>query len=619
MADDYLKLFKKTKDAWSLSYKKAEDDLFFLSDDDYAQWDAQQYNDRVKTGRPVITIDQLGQFVHQVVNDIRQNTPTINVIPSDVKSSDATAKVLKGLIKEIEYYSNADEVYDTASMYSVKCSIGFIRIDHEYEDDGETQRLCLKRVVNPLSIWLDPNSIEADGSDADYVFALEEISIEEFKERFPGKNPVCFEDPETLKEDYITIAEHFYKEDGKVIRKLLSGQDELEETVFPSKYIPIVPVYGEEAWVKGKRQLYSLIRKSKGAQRMYNFWKSLETELLMKSPKAPVMAAVGQIEDFKEDWANPDKAMALRYHFNDAQGNPVGAPQRLEPPTIPTGVVNAARATIEDIKSTMGIYNAALGQVSNETSGIAIQSRQRESDVATYHFADNLTRSITHVGRILIDAIPVVYDTPRILRIIGAEDETQNVGVNGALHIDQLESVDLTEGKYDVRVVTGASFTTRRQEAAQFLANMVNTNPDMLKVVGDLLFKNMDFAGADAMAERIKKVMLPEVLDEAQSPEVLALQQQMQEQGAIIQALQAQLEDKESEQQLKYVQEQNDVQESSAKLALDTRKLEMDYQKSMRELELKEKELALKEQEMLLKQGELQAIAMQQESGINQI
>jgi hypothetical protein len=407
------------------------------------------------------------------------------------------------------------------------------------------------------------------------------------------------------------------------MRYKLSGKEVLEETTFPGKYIPIVPVYGEEAWLDGKRNLFSLIRKSKGAQKMYNYWKSLETELLMKQPQAPIMVAEGQIEDYAEDWLNPSKAMALRYKVKDAEGNAVGAPQRLEPPTIPTGIVNASRQTVDDIKATMGLYNASIGARSNETSGIAIQRRQQEGDVATFHFADNLNRSIAHVGRILVCAIPEIYDTPRVIRIIGSEDEPKEVGINGAGVEDQEEGYDLTKGKYDVRVISGAPYTTRRQEAAAFFSDVVKSQPDLMQIMGDLLFKNMDFTGAEAMAERMKKLIKrtnPDMIESddeeqpAPDPEKMQMAQVIeQSQQAIaqmqqeMQGMQAALDNKQGDLQIKAQSEAQKAEEAQSQNQLAMVKMRLDDEAKKAELELKAAELQLRARELDIQEQKIQA------------
>lgn len=611
----------RDKEAWDEVYRHALDDLNFQNPDlEGAQWDAADYQARIDSRRPALTIDQLSQFVHQVANDIRMNTPSINVIPSGNGADEETAKIFKGLIRNIEYRSNADDVYDNASLSAIRCSLGFIQIDHDYVDDeGFEQELLIKRVVNPLSCWIDADSVECDGRDAKHGTILEPILVSEFKRQYPSKDPVSFGDdsPRTdyKDEDVINLA-HFYrlKEEAKDIgvdamgqtvdyaegmakkrtikktiveRYKLSGKDVLEQTTFPGKYIPIVPVYGEENWINGKRHVLSLIRRAKDPQRMQNYWASLETELLQKMPNAPVMVAGGQIDDYIDDWRNPAKAAALRYKTVDAKGNQLPAPQRLEPPTIPTGIVNARREAIEDIKASMGLYNASIGARSNETSGKAINARKAEGDVATFHFGDNLVRSITQVGRVLVCAIPEIYDTPRIIRIIGVEDEPKEVGINGKMLPEQEAAYDLAKGKYDVRVTTGASFTTKRQETASALAELIARQPELSAIMGDIFFKNSDFAGSEAMAERMEKwieknnpgMIEKEEGEEQPDPQKIQMQQMIEAMQQELMQLKMQEQSKQGELQIK----QGDLQLKAA------------------ELELKKEELALREAETLAK------------------
>jgi hypothetical protein len=578
------KRYNVAKDGFQHIYEKAKEDLHFLSDEEFCQWDSREAVSRSKIGRPTLQIDQLTQFIHQVTNDIRMNTPTIKVIPAGSGADVETAEMIEGRIKAIEYKSNADSAYDMAAEFAVKSSIGFIRVDHGYIDDESfDQELRIDRVVNPLSILIDPSSVQPDGSDMKYAFVLEDMTVEEFTEMYPDAEPCSFGETQASRapeiKDKITIAEYFYIDDSEeergmlddgsyevasknkkykqkrkvknktIMRCWVSGKDVLEKpSKFPGKYIPIIPVYGEEAWIDGKRNLYSLIRKSKSAQAMYNLWKSLETELLLKQQQAPVQAAVGQMRNFEEDWKNPDKSMVLYYHQTDANGDPAPAPQRLQPPTVPTGIVNAARETVDDIKATMGLYNASIGQRGNETSGIAIQRRQQEGDVATAHFNDNLIRAITHVGKIIVCALPEVEDTARVVQTIGKEDEIKSVGINGAMVEGQERSYDLSSGKWDVRVITGASFTTQRQEAAAYYSDLVGKMPDLMPVIGDLVFKYQDSPGAQAISSRLKKLVDPKLLNESERPQPEEnapnpeLQQITQEANQAIQAAQQEIQ-----------------------------------------------------------------------------
>jgi len=631
---------KVSQEYWRDIYDKSRADLHFLSDDKYAQWDEQDYNARTKSGRPALTIDQVSQFVNQVSNDIRQNTPSIEILPYSGGADIDTAEIYQGLIRNIEYESDADSAYDNAVNFAIRCGIGFIRVDHDYiDEDSFEQRLFVDRIINPFSVLFDEDSVKQDGSDAKKCTILEKISIDRFKEEYPDFDPNSFEvtGQSCTDEDYIIIAECFKieeedvylieGEDGEVIksdtkpnkdvrsrkstkrivrRYKLSGTDVLEGGIFPGEFIPVVPVYGEEAWMDGQRNLISLVRRSKDSQRMYNYWASLETELLMKAPKAPVVAVGGSIEAYADDWLNPDKAQVLRYDQTDEGGMPYNPPQITPPIQIPAGIVNARQQTTQDIRATMGLYDSYLGQQDNAISGVAIQARQGEGNRAVFHYSDNLIRSITQVGRICVSAIPVVYDTPRIVRIIGKEDTNDEVGINGAYVEGQEKNHSLGMGKFSVKVSTGASYSTMRQEASRAYQDIVGAQPQLMSVMGDLLFKYMDFPGAQALSERMKRTIDPALLeDNSEDPQVMAMQKQNQElqqgiemlQGQLGQ-LQEQLNNKQAEIEIKAQAEMNDAQTDDKKHRLDISKLRLEEQKIAAELEIKRQELELRAYEL---------------------
>lgn len=620
---------KKASEYWQEIYDAAREDLKFLSDDPHAQWSAADAQKRISKGRPTLTIDQLTQFINQVCNNIRMSTPSINVFPSDQMAQREVAEIYKGMIKDIEQTSSADDAYDYAVSCAVKCGIGFIRVDHDFKDDTSfEQEIQIDRVINPFAVLLDPESIEPNGCDARWALVMDDhISNDAFKARFDGKEPVSFEyDRETEKDDEVRVVEYFEIEEKDVLlglrpdgvaetvheagqyirtrmvkektvkRYLLSGSDVLEEGTFPGKYIPIVPVYGEEAWQGSERKLNSLIRRSKDAQRMFNFWKSTEAELLMRSPKAIAIAPVGTTEDFAEDWKNPEKAAVLRYVAKQAPNGQFLPPPSLNPPPpIPAGIVNASNSAQMDIRSTMGLYNAYLGQQSNETSGIAINARKIEGDRATFHFGDNLIKSITQVGKVIVNMIPVIHDIPKTARIIGDDGETKEVGINGMTTKGQEQTFDLKTGSYSVRVTTGNNLPTMRQEFSTIMQGLLEKNPELLTVFGDVFFKNQDFPGSLAVAERIEKILRPEVREvEGQDPQTAALMQQVQQLQAALQEAQSQEQNKQAELGLKQQEMTMDGQIEMKKLQLQEAELVSQIEIKRKELELAELELAMK-------------------------
>lgn len=582
------KLFPLAKEAASENYKKFEEDVSFSYGN---QWDPNIKRNREADGRPCLTVNKLNQSINQVTNDQRQNRPSIKIRPIDDTGDVEIAKVAQGIIRNIEQVSNADTAYDTAFEYTARGGFGFIRLITKYENEKSFNLdLEIKRVKDPLSILIDPNSVEPDGSDADYAFAYEEISKDEYCRLYGesklaksrGSDWFSFSSSSGgfISENSCIVTEFFFKEHSKKKIYLLSNgktveQDELEialnepldefgslpeivkeresdfvkiawvktngieileKTYFPGKYIPIVKVSGAELVVEGKTMLKGITRDAIDPAKMYNYWKSAETEAIALAPKAPFIVAEGQIEGYKKEWASANNRnhAFLTYKPTSINGQLIGPPQRNSFEPAVGAITQASMLASDDIKAVTGIYDAALGARSNETSGIAISNRRAQAQTSNFHLIDNLTRSIKQVGRILMCAIPEVYDSARAARIIGDDGEEKIVKINQPF-IENGKQVLYTfdAGKYDVAVDVGPTFQSKRQEAVSSMLELSRANPSLMGVAGDLFVKNMDWPGAQEIADRIKKTLPPNLVDEGKNkqneipPQVQAQMQQM--------------------------------------------------------------------------------------------
>jgi hypothetical protein len=511
-------------------------------------------------------------------------------------------------------------------------------VNHDYvSPDSFLQHILIERVQNPLSCWIDPTSVECDGGDAKGAIIIDSITKRDFEKKYgKDKSFKSFEvgsaNSDDAKKDTINIAEIFVldyetsekqqNEDGSITdveeaggflgvfskkpaakktrklrkpvvrRYIFSGADKLEESVFPCKYIPIIPVYGQEIWVDGKRNLISLIRNAKDPQRRYNHWASIEAEILDKSPMAPWLAEAGVVEDFPEDYADPDSSVVIRYRSKDLEGNPASPPQRVQMAGVPSGIINAMQGAYEDIKRAMGLYDASVGQKSNETSGIAIEARQNQGDIATFHFPDNLARSVTQVGRVIISMIPQIYDTAQVIQIVDDEENTKFIGVNGATTQEQDMLYMLTEGQYDVVVTTGRSYASRTQEGSAKLGEIISADPAMMGVFGDLWARGLDIPYAEQLAERIKKTIDPKLLVEQQKGQPVDPEKEMM--AAQMEQMQAQLQEV-----MPIVEgKQQEAQAKQAELGLKQQEMQMKYELESRKLELEQQKLQLEAQKM---------------------
>jgi hypothetical protein len=592
--------------AYSDSREDELDDLRFMagSPDNQWQWPADVLSTRGSVqgqtinARPCLTINKLPQLVRQVTNEQRQNRPSGKVIPADDKADVAVAAIFDGMVRHIEYMSDADVAYDTACENQVTYGEGYIRILTEYcDEDSFDQDLRIGRIRNSFSVYMDPMAQDPTGADAEYVFITEDIYKTDYERMFPDAAPISSilasgvgdqNLSQWIAEDTIRIAEYFYykvknqtlnlypgnmshfegsREDKdmkamglKPVRSRIverrqvmwmktNGYEVLQEREWAGKYIPVVRVIGNEFEVDGQIYISGLVRNAKDAQRMYNYWTSQEAEMLALAPKAPFIGYGGQFEGYEMQWKTANTTnwpyLEVNPDVTDGMGAVLPLPQRAPPPLPQTGLIQAKMGASDDIKSTTGQYDSSLGATSNERSGRAILARERQGDTGTYHYVDNLARAIRHITRQLVDMIPKIYDTERIARIVGLDGEVDMVKINPmqpepVKEIRDMETGIVIEkiynpsvGRYDVIVTTGPSYMTKRQESMDAMSQILQGNPQLWAVAGDLFVKNMDWPGAQELAARLSKTIDPKLLEDGdKDPALQAAEQQMQAMGA---------------------------------------------------------------------------------------
>jgi hypothetical protein len=633
------KRFRIAAEAESRIREAALDDFRFRSGD---QWPEDVRKERELDKRPCLVVNRLPSFLRQVTNEQRQNRPAIQVDPVDDFGDPETAEIEQGLIRHIERSSGADVAYDTAFEHMSTGGFGYIRVLTDYvSEDSFDQEIKIKRVKDPFCVYFDPHIDEPDGSDGRYCFLVDDMPADEYKAQYPDSELASFDNfsaigdrgpRDWISEQTVRVAEYMYVEtkrrtlclmpDGskvfadqqegaekEAIRTrpveertvnwvLMNGMEVLERREWPGKWLPIIPVYGDEIIVDGERQLVGVIRYAKDPQRMYNYWASAETETIALAPRAPYVGVEGQFEGHEHEWAaaNRRNFPYLQYKPKSAGGQFAPPPQRqvYEPPI--QAISMARMQAADDLKATTGIFDASLGAQSNETSGKAILARQREGDVANFNFIDNLSRSMRHLGRVLIDLIPKIYDTPRVLRIIGKEDEQKTVKVNqptvGKGGVERI--FDLTAGKYDVTVNVGPSYSSKRQEAAESMMALTQAYPALMQVAGDLLVKNMDWPGAAKIAERLKRLLPPEILQEEEEegqpkqqipPQMLqAFMQQNEQLSAALNEATEMLEGRMAELQMQMQMKEREIE---SRERIESMKIEADLAKTQATIDQK--------------------------------
>ena len=633
--------FAEYSEHWSEFFDEAEECLKFKA--------GQQWPDEVKNARendpngarPCLVMDRTNQYVRQVVNDMRQNKPSIKPRPVDNGADVKTAEKLGGLIRNIEDVSRADVAYITAMESAVSTGLGWWRIVPEVIDPkNNIQDIRIKRIPNIKSVVSDCDWQEPDGSDMNGCFIVEDIPRKKFERMYPDAEIKSWEKdyPEWADREMVRIAEWFKRvedvkvllvlEDGSEIeqeeydklpeaerplvvdqreeksfrvewRKLTAGEI-LESSIYPAEFIGVIPTIGNEIWLDGKRHLSGLIKMGMDAQRMFNYANSAFVEFVALQPKAPFIAAAGQTENYPE-WAraNTQNISVLTYDPIDINGQALPAPQRQQPPQMASGWLQVMQSMDQNMQGAFGMYNASLGAPSNEKSGKAILARQREGDVATFHYQDNGARSMSHTGRILLQMIRKLYDTRRIVRILGEDGESKQATLDPKLQVPHMEvptDNGMKEifnphvGTYDVTVSTGPAYSTRRQEAATAMMEMAQANPAVWQTHGDLMVKAQDWPMADQFAERFKAMLPPQIqgLEGEEDPKVAAVKAQYEQQ---MQAMQqgAQQAIGEREQALQQAGQQlQDMQEQLAQMQAQAKSKDDEVAVKHREVEVKE-------------------------------
>jgi hypothetical protein len=574
------------KTAWQHNFDAAQEDIQFLAGEQWPEAirvarelkqrpcltlnKLPQYVDQVlgdqRQNRPAIHVHPTEANTAGAGAEDPQQMPNITG-----KKNYSLAEVYEALIRNIEYTSKAEMHYDTAFQHAVEGGFGWLRVLTKYStDDAFEQDLSIKSVHNRFAVLMDPDAVEPDFSDSNFCFIGERMRKNEFQKRYPNARRGELLDTDRgeyswwVSEEGIRVAEYFWREPKNRTLLLLSDDrtvwedevkpvlDELEEMgvtvvrtrkvktyivkwakvtaydilegpiTWPGRTIPVVPVLGKEMTLGDKTYYRGLIRFGKDAQRMHNFWMTAATEKSALAPKAPWVADAESIEGYEQEWesANVENASVLRYN---ARAD-IPPPQRNSGTPMPTAELQIAMSFTDEMKATIGLYDASVGAQSNETSGRAILARQQQGDRGTFAYNDNLSRAISRVGQILIELIPKIYDSERVIRVQFEDGTGDWLQINQTIMDEETGKPvmvsDMAQGKFDVTVKSGPGYQTQRMEAADSLIQFAQAVPSSAAVLADLIAKNMDWPGAEEISKRLKKILPPGILDQEEADEL---------------------------------------------------------------------------------------------------
>jgi len=650
---DAYALFKEIQDYEAVTRREMRDDVQF---ENGKVWNESDVLARQQDDMPSLNVPRMDQFLNHIRNGFRQSKPAIKVSAKGADSEEVEEKRIKyaerrqGLTRAIQYASSAvdayQEIFDEASTKSGR---GFIHITTQYVSDNSfDQEIVVDNIDDPFRVYMDRGRSKRDYRDAKYGFILSDMPREVFKAKYPDASDAHWfaeGDGKWIGKDDVTVAQFyctwvkkrtlFMLEDGRrgytdELDELTDGEKELvrsqivktrevrepyimwyklttaqilDRRHIPGRWIPIVAMVGTEQEVDGVCNIYSMVRKLKDSAMLYNYAASQEAKRLSLSPKVPFIAAEGQIAGLEKEWAeaNISNKPVLPYKPVTVGQHLAPPPQRQPPIGIDAGLINAKQGYLDDMRSIASIDMPSLGMMGPERSGIALKELKRGADIANLHYLDNMRITITHVGRIIQDWLPVYYDTDRIVKILGEEMDEKELRINAP--DEDGEDVLLGDGEFDVTVTMGQSHDTKRQESMEFMLELIRAAPQVTPLIYDLLVKNMDSPGAQEISERLKRTIPPEILEEKGGEKQMQMQlqqavQRLQQDEQIIQVLTAKLEEamKELEDNGKEIAKDIEVArinqegkiavehiKATAQQAQDTRRIAADYWKSFQE------------------------------------
>jgi len=624
--------FDRAIEAESDNRASFEEDVRFSNGD---QWPEDILRERKAKRKPCLTINKIPAFIRQVTNEARQMRPAIKVRGVDSAGDPEQAEILNGMIRAIEQASNAEAAYDWAVEYAVRGGWGYWRIDVDYEDDNSFEQcIQINRVRDHLSVYLDPDAEQADGSDARWGFIVDWVDEEQFRADYPDADTEWFAGLDDRHDQWYTdgkvrIAEYYEIEEARVkqlqlsdgsvvyedeamqnvdaylqagiapvqerdavrktlVHRLITAGNVLEETRYEGRsYVPLVRVVGEELWEDGRMLYQGMVKDMKDPQRQFNYWRTASAERGALSTKSPWIGPKGSFEDPKWQTANVENYAYLEYDPQAGGDRPWREPGL----DVSAAFVQEVMQASDDLKAVTGIYDSSMGNQSNEIAGVAIKERRRESDVANFHYLDNLGRAMRYTGKILVELIPLIYAGPRVMTILqedGAEEEVQLNQPYYDPNKNRERMIDLSAGKYDVSVDVGPSYATQREEAASSMMELLSAFPQAAPVIGDLVAKNMDWPDADTISERLKLLLPPEVA-QGENPQIAQIiaqkdqevqmaQQQVGMAQQQLQAMMQELQSRDREHQLKLAELEEKIRKNDLDHVQKMSKLEGEYQ-----------------------------------------
>jgi len=648
-----MSLVTSAQDNDSEQRQELRDAMLFVHKKD-GQWEPYWWG--LNKNKPRYTFDMTGPVIDQIAGEMEQADFSITIDPAGGDASKEDAKVLSGMVRNIEQMSNANHVYNSAGRTMVTCGMDGWRVIQKFvDDDSFDQDLAIERVSNFIDrVWFDEASEEQDKSDARWGVVLQGLLKEDYKARWPEGSGGSVSDGRQAnayyeKPDLITVGEFLYKkpfdrelvlmDNGQVLevngdyekvvdelarlgisekgRRTRKGHkvfsrfydangwlEPAKETVF--SFIPVIPTYGNFNIFENKAIYSGVVRPLMDYQRVFNYTESRAITEAALAPRAKIPMTDAMMAGHTDELStlNVDDSPILP--FNPDPNLPGYIPQQTGGAQVNQGLAVISNNMQNGIARAAGLFAANMGEGINSQSGVAIKALQDKGNTGSIKYFGSQEVAICHTARILINAIPKVYDTERKVRVLGEDGAASMATLNEQVQDEQTGEVitlnDLSKGKYDVACSAGASFQNKQQETVSSIIEMAQVDPSIIPVNGDILFSNITAPGMDLIAERKRSElfnagMIPQAqMTEEETQQMKLIQQQQAQQGenpdAMMVAALAEVQKAQADAQ----EVLRKSQETEAKTQLSIREQDIKMQKQQIEFAQKQQDAELNEQ-----------------------
>lgn len=611
--EEAMENYSLAKTAWEEIHKESiEDKEFALLG---KQWDHDILSQRTRDKKTSKVFDNCAKYVRYVANSSLKNSPAIRVTPKS-KDKKKEAEIIAGIIRQIENDSNAKQVYNYAFTDCLSSGIGAFEIIIDLDD--EENKLKIKKIIDPTSLYIDPSAQEPDFSDAQFMIRLKKISKKKFAALYPDKDITCKHDKnrDWFNDDSIDILEYWTKNDNIVDWYLLNANEILDSSIYHGGYqgsmIPIIVMLGEDVIVNGERHIKSIIRDIKDRQRYYNFVNSENIDYLSRASQGGWLLTEKTAERYLDIYQDTSKNNNVLVYPSNTE-----KPVRIEPPQAPTAYLQEMSRLEQEMRSTVGVRDPFNDDMPKMQSGKATQLQLQQQNLSTSFWNDRLYLAVKTCGKILTDLIPKFYNFPHVTQIIGLDGQQNSENI--MLPNDKGEVIDLNSS-YSVTISTGASYQDQQEATFEKLLELYKANPAMFSVGSDLLVRNLDIVESDTLADRLFAMMPPQIQQLSKTGEqdpkivMIQMQKQMEEMGKVLeqttqaltqktqesQQLQEMIQNKsqtemmklESQNQNKLQTEVMSNQSAEQQIAMKSesdyriKELELQYQVRLKELEL---------------------------------